>query len=262
MVPLVEGKDGEGALAFAEIVLSFYGTQERHDLAQFFDELQRMAPADVGLGEEHVDLMINCQVSGPAPGLEATFPAVQAAGMEAIQCALTDGVLASLCRDAQWQCDQMGFIDDEIDRPLTFDHISTAVHGLTVRERRRGHARSRLTARNFGDLRKECFPHLRFGQQVEAQIDAFSAIFLRLAFKRLWELDEFSRQVAAGALDLSREEKRRQGIKPETPETMRKYGEERHFRDSNGDLRIFEEHVWVDKLYRIHIFVHEEQPII
>ena len=156
----------------------------------------------------------------------------------------------------------MGFVDGQIDHPLTFDHVSTAVHGLAVAERRRKQARSRLTARNFGDLKEECFPHLRFGQGVEAQIEAFSANLLGLALKRLWELDEFSRQVAAGALGLSGMEKKRQGIKPETTETMKSYGEERRFRDSNGALRIFEEHVWVDKLYRIHIFVHEETPII
>jgi phage-related protein len=261
-VPLVGSEDGEKTFAFAEIVHSFYGTQERHDVAEFFGELQRMAPADAGLGEEQVDLLLNCQVSGPAPGLEATFPAVQAAGMEAIQCALTDGVLASLCRNVQWQCDQMGFVDGQIDHPLTFDHVSTAAHGLAVAERRRKQARSRLTARNFGELKEECFPHLRFGQEVEAQIEAFSANLLGLALKRLWELDEFSRQVAAGALGLSGMEKKRQGIKPETTETMKSYGEERRFRDSNGALRVFEEHVWVDKLYRIHIFVHEETPIV
>ena len=84
-VPLVGSEEGEKTFAFAEIVHSFYGTQERHDVAEFFGELQRMAPADAGLGEEQVDLLLNCQVSGPAPGLEATFPAVQAAGMEAIR---------------------------------------------------------------------------------------------------------------------------------------------------------------------------------
>ncbi len=258
-ISLVESGDGEQPLTFAGIVDSFYGTQERHDVAAFFGELRRMAPADAEFGDELVEMVLNCQISSPAPDLEDTFPAVQAAGMEAIQCALTDGILASLCRTHQWRYDQMGFVDDQIDHPLTFDHISTAVHGLAVAERRRKQIRSRLTARNFGDLKKECFPHLRFGQEVEV---AFSANLLRLGLKRLSELDEFSRQVAAGALGLSGMEKKRQGIKPETTETMKSYGEERRFRDSNGEIRIFEEHVWVDKLYRIHIFVHEEPPII
>ncbi|MFT4079314.1 hypothetical protein [Rhodomicrobium sp.] len=261
-VPLIEREHSKNTMAFAEIVYSFYGTQERHDVAQFFDQLQRMCPADAGLSDEQLELLLNCQVDGPAPSLEATFAAVQTAGTDAIQCALNDGVLASLCRNDQWQCDQMGFVDSRIDRPLTFDHISAADHGLVVAERRRAQTWSRLTARNFGVLKEECFPHLRFGQEVEGQIEAFSADLLGLAWKRLWDLNELSRQVGAGALNLCGLEKKQCGIKPETADTMKSYGKERRFRDSNGEIRIFEEHLWVGGLYRIHIFIHQKPPII
>ncbi len=43
---------------------------------------------------------------------------------------------------------------------------------------------------------------------------------------------------------------------------MKNYGEERNFPNSEGKITMFEEHVWVDKLYRIHILVHETTPVI
>ena len=156
----------------------------------------------------------------------------------------------------------MGFVDHQVSRPLIFDHISKALHGLAVAERRRETACSGLTARNFWDLKAACYPHLRFGLEVRRQIDEFSATLLGLAFKRLWELNQISAQVAARTLFLSRQEKERQGIKPESYETMKKYGSERNFRGADGELRKFEEHIWVDKLYRIHIFVHEKPPVV
>lgn len=261
VIPLVEGEGGGNALTFGEVVHSFYGTM-RHEVAVFFDALQRMAPADAGLKDEQIEQLLNFQAADPAPGLEFTFPAVQAAGMEAFQCALTDGVLASLCRDARWECDRMGFVDPLVSRPFTFDHVGTAVHGQAVATRRRTGVRPRLTKRNFWDLKDEYFPHLRFGMDVEAHVVDFSASYLGLAFKRLQELNEYSDKIAAGRSGLSTAEKQREGIKPESEQTMSNFSTERNFRDTEGEIRTFEEHVWVDTLHRIHIFIHPEAPMI
>ncbi len=202
-VPVVAGDGDAPPQTFAEIAFGFYETKERHDVAAFFGELQRMAPTDAGLGDEHLEQLLSCQIDSPAPGLEATFPAVQAAGMDAAQCALTDAVLGSLCRTADLECDQMGFVDLQIARSLIFDHISNPVNGPAVARRRLSDKRRHLTARNFDALRHECFPNLRFGQDVEAHVRRFSAKTLSLAFKRLAELDELSKNVGLKEVSLA-----------------------------------------------------------
>lgn len=259
-ISLIEGAPGCGTLG--DIVDLFYRSTETYDVAAFFGELQRMSPSDTGLGEDVINPMLTCEITAPAPGLEETFPGVTAANFDAIQCALTDAVLASLNRTNIWQFDRMGFSDASLPEALSFDHVATANHGEAVAKRRRATIRRHLTSRNFWERKSDCFPNLRFGVEVKRQIQTFASELLGLAFTRLEKLDEFSRKCGVGAILPSREQKEFYHIKPESDQTMARFGADRRFRGADGRIQTFEEHIWVDRTHRIHLFIHDTEPVV
>ena len=83
-------------------------------------------------------------------------------------------------------------------------------------------------------------------------MDGFDATLLPLLFKRLAALDSKVAQWKGD--DRGRFPGGPPEITPETPQTMQRYGEARRFRGSDSQPKIFEEHVWVDRLFRIHLF--------
>ncbi len=259
-IPLVECEDGNET--FGSVAESLYHSHETRDLASFFHAVQSMSPADTGLGDDILEKLLSVDAINPASGYEATIDHVLKAGLEAIQCAVTNSILMSLSRNNVWQFDEMGFCCNNFPDSFIFDHVANEQHGNLVLERRREIAQRGLTARNFWDLKQSCFPNLLFGLDVERHIESFSAAMLGLAITRMRDLNSLSKKYGENSIDITRVVEVRHRIKPESEQTMARYENNRTFSDHQGRRLVFEKHVWVGQQYRIHIFIHENPRII
>ena len=127
-------------MTLGELAHSFYGTAD-HDLAAFFDSLNRSVPADHALNDECIDAILRLVPNLPAPGYEQTFNSVLAAGTDAIICAAMNFVLVGLLRCDLWRYDGMGFVS--ASETYVFDHVAEPSHaGMHIlRTPNRGPAR-------------------------------------------------------------------------------------------------------------------------
>lgn len=249
MIALVRDPVAGRDLVLGEIADGFYGTIN-HEHARFFESLNRAIPADHGLGDSTIDSVLGLEPDEPAAGFEATFSSVEAASFDASLCAVTGSVLASLLRDPRWDFDQMGFC--ALGSAYSFDHVAKSSHAESVNTRQAQHLRDSLTARNFWSSKHLTFPNLLFGLDVPGQLAKFNAKLMPLLFRRLAELNDKARvwrgaataELPAGPPEVARESKA----------TMDRFTEDRRFRGHDGKMRTFEEHVWVDRTHRIHIF--------
>jgi hypothetical protein len=246
--PLVQEQLGR-LITLGELAHSFYGTVD-HDLAAFFDSLNRSIPSDHALDEASVDAILRLVPDRPAAGYERTFESVQAAGIDAILCAVMNFILVGLLRSDLWRFDRMGFVSGS--EAYLFDHVAEPSHAEAIRGRRIAALRSGLTARSLWSLRARVFPGLLFGLDVQGQIERFSAALLALLFKRLAELDARAQMWRTSTSDHFPDGPTE--IKGETRRTMMRYGTQRNFRGHDGVTRTFEDHMWIDRTHRIHLF--------
>jgi len=246
--PLV---DSVPPITLGALAHSFYGTKDR-DLAAFFDSLSRMIPADEALDNVSLEAILRFVPEAPAPSLERAFAGVLAAGTDALICAVMDFTLVGLLRSDLWNFDRAGFISETAI--LAFDHVADVPHAQAIRQRRLAGLSDALTVRSFWRLKEMVFPNLLFGVDVENNINVFSATLMPLMFKRLSELNSRAgvwRESAAGEFPDGPTK-----IKPESPETMNRYGTRRNFRGYDGVIRTFEDHLRIDGLHRIHVYMH------
>ncbi len=246
--PLVQ-EDSDPPITLGELARGFYGTVD-HDLAEFFDSLNRSVPADHALDEASIDAILRLVPDGPAAGYERTFASVQAAGTDGIICAAMDFTLVGLLRCELWNFDGMAFVSG--GETYVFDHVAEPRHAKAIRGRRVAGLRSRLTARTFWSLKEQVFPNLLFGLDVESQVEGFSTKLMPLMFRRLAELDARARMWAESAGGQFPDGQTK--FRSETSRTMQRYGEDRSFRGHDGVKRTFEEHIWIDRSHRIHVF--------
>ena len=246
--PLVQEKSVP-PITLGQLAHGFYGTAD-HDLAAFFDSLNRSIPADHALDDLSVDAILRLAPDHPASGYEQTFASVQAAGTDAIICAAMNFTLVGLLRCDLWRFDGMGFVSGS--ETYLFDHVAEPRHAEAICGRRIAALRSGLTARSFWLMRERVFPHLLFGLDVQGQVDKFSTTLMPLMFKRLAELDARAKTWRKAPTDHFPEGPTE--IKGETARTMKRYGEDRGFRGHDGVTRTFEDHMWVDQSHRIHVF--------
>lgn len=247
---------GEG-VSLGEIINDFYGAGETRDLASFFDALLCYAPAADQLDDATIEAILRLEPSAPAPGFEAIYPAICAAGLDAMQCAITDGTLVSLDHD-QWNFDQAAVACGA--QTVEIDHASRPEHVDSIVLRRLAAARAGVTRRNFEAIRHLAFPSLLWGEEVANQLRRFPSEYLGLAFTRLAALDDIARcwqETGSANPDLGGLE-----LKGESDLTMQNYSDERRFRSSNGDPRVYETHVWIDRGNRIHLILDNEQRSI
>ncbi|MCA1376996.1 MULTISPECIES: hypothetical protein [unclassified Bradyrhizobium] len=255
-IALVRHPDGS-EITLGEVAHAFYGTAN-HDYATFFDQLNRAIPSDAGLEENVIDELLQIAPEKPAAGYEESFPSIQAAGFDSVLCAVTNSILVGLFRSRLWDFDSMGFLSKEV--AYCFDHIAIPGHATAIANRRTQLARIDLTSRNFWERKSEAFPHLAFGLDIESQIGKFSATLLPLLFRRLSELDNLARAWRESAN--GRPPAMLPPITGESAPTMARYANARRFRGEDGVVRTFEDHVWVDRTHRVHIFLHDNEKKI
>lgn len=248
--PLVQEAD-TASITLGELAHSFYGTGD-HDLAEFFDSLNRSVPADAALDEVSIDAILRLAPDSPAIGVEQTFESVHAAGLDGLICAAMNFTLVGLLRNNLWRFSRMGFVSGA--ETFYFDHVAQPLHAAGIRERRLASLRSALSPRSFWSLRAKVFPNLLFGPDVQGQVDKLNTAIVPLMFKRLAELDARARDWHESASDLFPDGTT--DIKRESPRTMTRYGNERRFCGHDGAKKTFEEHLWIDRGHRIHLLLN------
>lgn len=247
-----EGGNGQ-AITLGEIINEFHSHGETRDLATFFDALQCYAPAVELLSEQMIEAILRLEPIAPADGYEQLHDAACDAGFEALQCAITGGTLVSLAYP-RWDFDELVVVHEQ--RVLRIDHASRPQHADAIANRRVTQMRNDITRENFEAVRSQAFPSLRWGQDIPGQIRKFPSEYLALTFKRLAALDDMVRQwqISGDAvppqcgLELT----------GESDLTMQNYGGERAFRSSDGTMRTYETHVWIDKGNRIHLILDSQ----
>lgn len=243
--------------SFAEVASTLYGTPA-HEVAAYFDSLARMAPADADFDDAAVERFLAIEPEGPVAGREDRYEGVRRAPHDSVMCVISSSIMASLPREPIWMFDELAFVASGTDH--SFDHIAHPAHAVAIQQRWVEGVRAELTARSFWALKHRAFPHLRFGTDVERQIATFSAEVLPLAFRRLAGLDtraaNWAQSPAAAFPDGA------PVITGESPQTMAEYGESRRFHGDDGAIRVFEDHLWIDSLHRIHLIRHGDTKTV
>ena len=89
-----------GAITLRDVIDGFYESGATRDLAVFFDAMQCYAPTEEMLDDAAIEAILRLEPSGPVPGFEAVYQAICDAGLDAVQCAVVNGILVSLDRPA------------------------------------------------------------------------------------------------------------------------------------------------------------------
>lgn len=249
---LVESE--EAVLTLGDVALSLYEVDDV--LGSYFTDLQRMTPPDDDFSDEEISEVLGIEVQVAMSGHEGCFEKAKAAKDDIILCTVGPDILVGLARDGYWGTNHLAFSSSGKD--FVVDHVSTPEHAAHVVDRIRLSARSALTARSFWESKASAFPNLVFGTGVEADLRKFSAKMLNLLFNRLADLDN---RVKAW---------KRSGAFPdamppitgESSSTMSQFGGDRRFRDEAGVVVVFEDHIWVDSLHRIHLLKDDQARVL
>ena len=236
--------------SLGEIANDLYDSHETRPLAVFFDALQSQAPAIAALDDATVDAILRIQPTAPVEGFEAVYPAICEAGYDAMQCVVTGGTLVSFDRDP-WRFAHVLFECD--GRLAELGHASRPEHVEDLSLADRLEARRRMTRQNFAAVRRRAFPCLVWGTEVDRQMETFPAEYLAVAFSRLAALDDIVRRwQASGSAE---PETGNLVFRAESSLTMDNYGDQRRHRSSTGEIRTYEQHVWIDRGNRLHFIL-------
>lgn len=248
-LPVTQDADGQ-PLSLGEVINGFYESGQTRDLATFFDALQCCAPAVEQLDDSAVEAILRLSPIGPAAGHEGIYDAVCEAGYDAMQCVVTGGTLVSLAHP-RWDFDRA--VVEYDGQGIECDHASHSVHIDPIVQRRRAAAREAVTRQNFEATRRDAFPFLVWGQDVEGQLATFPPEYLGLAFTRLANLDDMAKRwKESGSAE---PEPGNLVLRRESELTMQNYRQERRFRSAAGEIETYETHVWIDRGNRVHLLL-------
>lgn len=191
---------------------------------------------------------------------------VEAKGLGAAY--LFSGIGVSLRSEDQWnsiriQLQHM-WLDDDCHEKT--DHVvalnlskSSQVECLSELLLERSRRGLRGEPATLADRKEECFPHLVFGRDVDSHLQALPLSILRGVVEKLVILDASSRawrhDPAITYPDLPK-------CHPESEPTMQQFGDQRRFRDPNGEPAVYRLHAMVGSAYRIHLrVIHDPRRI-
>lgn len=242
-------------LTLGDIATSLYEID--FSLGDYFNSLQRMTPPDVDFSEVEVEKVLGVDVHSAADGHTFCYEKAFAAKDDIVLCTIGPDILVGFSREGYWDTDHLAFKSNQTS--FVVDHVATAQHAEAVIERVQASIRRSLKARDFWDTKAAAFPNLVFGIGVEADLKKFSAKMLNLLFSRLEDLDSRVLRWRQTGLFPS------DAVPPITLEsapTMAQYGGARRFKDEAGNIQVFEEHIWIDGLYRIHLYKDNDARVI
>ena len=148
----------------------------------------------------------------------------------------------------------------EHEETISVRNLSNTAHVETLREMMLRQVQGDLRGRpsTLADRKDECFPHLRFGRDVDAQIGGLSGVVLNQVIGTLIVLDGIVRDWRRHQSDPRASPR----ISGESQATMNKYGEERIFGTADGGAAVFAWHARVGISHRVHLrLVHENRSM-
>lgn len=107
----------------------------------------------------------------------------------------------------------------------------------------------------LAERKPDCFPHLTFGLDVDAQIAELSVEILSMAIAKLIILDSAVRNWRREGT----EEPALPKVNSESEATMQRHGNEREFRSVSGEIKIFRLHAMIGSGYRIHFRLDKQK---
>lgn len=174
-----------------------------------------------------------------------------------VLCALSDRIALGFPTEPQWNIDllKLTFIlldenANQIIESHAVDHLAQEMHAAPIVER---HCANRITGQTPQSLwqnRMSLFPHLAFGLDVEDHLHKLGENVFREALQKLLELDRTAatwKSLKAGRPPYFSK------VTPESLTTMQQYGDQRVFRDMNGNPSTFELHARLHSGFRIYI---------
>lgn len=224
--------------------------QGARDQYLFLMKLSEKAPLLISLTQKVTDQFWMCEAKRLS----------QEDGAPLVLCAVTDAVSVGFPSEPAWDRDRLGVDFQEMlsdgtlaDAHEEIDNLTRSQHAGPIIDRLR--ARLRRQCSNTADLwnrRKQIFPHLTFGLDVEAQLSRLNAGWLATLVNRLSDLDETAAEWRNGG-----------GNAPPwktlvTPESERvrsnpRLREARRFRSARGRAQLFEWHARFGSGARIHL---------
>lgn len=224
--------------------------QGARDQYLFVMKLSEKAPLLISLTQKVTDRFWMCEAK--------RLP--QEDGAPLVLCAVTDAVCVGFPSEPVWDRDRLGVDFQEMlsdgtlaDAHEEIDNLTRSLHAGPIIDRHR--ARLRRQCSDTTDLwnrRKQIFPHLTFGLDVEAQLSKLNAGWLVTLVNRLSDLDETAAEWRNGG----------ENAPPwqtlVTPESERvrsnpKLREARRFRSGSGQAQLFEWHARFGSGARIHL---------
>ena len=112
---------------------------------------------------------------------------------------------------------------------------------------------------DFINSKERCFPHLKFGMDINNQI---TSLPLNICANIISELIFINNAVRDWRRTSNQSEPILLNISGEGETTMQKFGTQRLFRDSKGNIKTFELHAKVGSQYRIHLRIDKQERSI
>ena len=162
--------------------------QGARDQYMFLMKLSEKAPLLISLTSEVKNRFWKCETK--------TLP--QGDGAPLVLCAVTDAVCAGFPSEPVWDRDRLRVEFLEMLSDGTFadahekiDNLTRSLHARPIIDRHRAWLRRQcLNAADLWNRRKQIFPHLTFGPDIEGQLSKLNAGWLVTIVNRLSELDE------------------------------------------------------------------------
>ncbi len=107
--------------------------------------------------------------------------------------------------------------------------------------------------------KRECFPHLKFGRDVDRHLEALPQEILQVLVKKLATLDAASR---AWRLEPTMTFPSLPKCHDESMPTMQQFGDQRRFQDPEGKFALYTHHAMVGSAFRIHLRVIHHPRVI
>ena len=207
--------------------------------------LAQKVPLGYGLEPDAADRLLACE--GLRPSGED--------GRPLLVCAITDGIAVGFPSSPEWDRDQLCVTfeqllpDGELDQAEEYiDNLTRATHAEAILRRERERLGAGSSAVQVWARRREVFPNLLFGPEVEQHLKQHERL-LRQILGKLFALDESARSWTEGPAPLWKTK-----VTPESTHVTDtpKLSDARLFDSEHGGKRRFLWHARVGNGYRIH----------